>query len=382
MRLWEFKQPVNRSLAEGARIQHAEDIVFWEGSVGATRALQSLRNLDQGGHKQVTIKWDGSPAVIFGRDANGEFILTDKSGFTASGYDGKATSADGLQQMLMNRKGASNPDPAKAASYKEFAGNMKAIFDEYERATPKDYQGFFKGDLLYFTTPPVKENNYVFKPNIVEYAVDVNSDLGKKIGASKTGVVIHRQVQPDGTETPLRDPDIFLGNEVLVVPPVTAERAPQVPHAALNKLEQVIKKDAAAIDSLLDQNKLRQMQMSDFSKILYAYTNSKVDTGLSGLGSDFDKWLETAKVSDKKKAKIAEYINSNQAGFSALWETVNTIMMAKDQVIADIDAQGGTVQQSIGGQAGGEGYVLAHPEGDIKLVPRSTFSAANRAVKR
>ena len=379
MRLWEFKQPVNRSLAEGARIQHAEDIVFWEGSAGATRALQSLRNLDQGGHKDVTIKWDGSPAVIFGRDANGEFILTDKSGFTAKGYDGRSKSAGDLEQMFLNRSGGENRENP---GYVKFAGNMKAIFDEYERATPKDYQGFFKGDLLYFTTPPVKENNYVFKPNIVEYAVDVNSDLGKKIGASKTGVVIHRQVQPDGTETPLRDPDIFLGNEVLVVPPVTAERAPQVPHAALNKLEQVIKKDAAAIDSLLDQNKLRQMQMSDFSKILYAYTNSKVDTGLSGLGSDFDKWLETAKVSDKKKAKIAEYINSNQAGFSALWETVNTIMMAKDQVIADIDAQGGTVQQNIGGQAGGEGYVLAHPEGDIKLVPRSTFSAANRAVKR
>ena len=379
MRLWEFKQPVNRSLAEAARIQHAEDIVFWEGSAGATRALQSLRNLDQGGHKDVTIKWDGSPAVIFGRDANGEFILTDKSGFTAKGYDGRSKSAGDLEQMFLNRSGGENRENP---GYVKFAGNMKAIFDEYERATPKDYQGFFKGDLLYFTTPPVKENNYVFKPNIVEYAVDVNSDLGKKIGASKTGVVIHRQVQPDGTETPLRDPDIFLGNEVLVVPPVTAERAPQVPHAALNKLEQVIKKDAAAIDSLLDQNKLRQMQMSDFSKILYAYTNSKVDTGLSGLGSDFDKWLETAKISDKKKAKIAEYINSNQAGFSALWETVNTIMMAKDQVIADIDAQGGTVQQNIGGQAGGEGYVLAHPEGDIKLVPRSTFSAANRAVKR
>ena len=87
-------------------------------------------------------------------------------------------------------------------------------------------------------------------------------------------------------------------------------------------------------------------------------------------------------MSDKKKAKIAEYINDNKTGFSALWETVNTIMMAKDQVIADIDAQGGTVKPSIGGQSGGEGYVLAHPEGDIKLVPRSTFSAANRAVQR
>ena len=195
-------------------------------------------------------------------------------------------------------------------------------------------------------------------------------------------MVIHRQVQPDGTETPLQDPDIFLGNDVLVVPPITAERAPQVPHAMLDRLEKVIKKDAAAIDSLLDQNKLRQQQMTDFSSVLYTYTNSKVDSGLQGLGSDFAKWLETSKVSDKKKAKIAEYITSNQTGWIALWETVNTIMQAKDQVIADIDAQGGTVQQSIGGQAGGEGYVLAHPEGDIKLVPRSTFSAANRAVKR
>jgi hypothetical protein len=31
---------------------------------------------------------------------------------------------------------------------------------------------------------------------------------------------------------------------------------------------------------------------------------------------------------------------------------------------------------------GGEGYVLAHPEGDIKLVPRKTFSKYNRAVER
>jgi hypothetical protein len=342
MRLREFSVPHRRPLSEAARIQHAEDIVFWEGSKGAIRALQSLRNLDQGGHSEVTIKWDGSPAIIFGRDANGEFILTDKSGFTAKGYDGRSKSASDLEQMFLNRS----------------------------------------GDLLYFNTPQVKGKNYVFKPNVVEYAVDVTSDLGKRIGASKTGVVIHRQVQPDGTETPLQDPDIFLGNDVLVVPPITAERAPQVPHAMLDSLEKVIKKDAAAIDSLLDQNKLRQQQMTDFSSVLYTYTNSKVDSGLQGLGSDFAKWLETSKVSDKKKAKIAEYITSNQTGWIALWETVNTIMQAKDQVIADIDAQGGTVQQSIGGQAGGEGYVLAHPEGDIKLVPRSTFSAANRAVKR
>ena len=58
MRLREFSVPHRRPLSEAARIQHAEDIVFWEGSKGAIRALQSLRNLDQGGHSEVTIKWD------------------------------------------------------------------------------------------------------------------------------------------------------------------------------------------------------------------------------------------------------------------------------------------------------------------------------------
>ena len=51
-------------LKEGARIDHAEDIVFWEGSRGAIRALESLKSLEQGKHTDVTLKWDGSPAIM------------------------------------------------------------------------------------------------------------------------------------------------------------------------------------------------------------------------------------------------------------------------------------------------------------------------------
>ena len=39
----------NVQLNEGARIDHAEDIVFWEGSRGAIRALERLKSLEQGG---------------------------------------------------------------------------------------------------------------------------------------------------------------------------------------------------------------------------------------------------------------------------------------------------------------------------------------------
>ena len=377
MRWYELKRA---TLFESARIQHAEDLIFWQGSTGAAKALESLKAIESGNHQDVTVKWDGSPAVIFGRDTDGKFMLTDKSGFTAKGYDGRAKSAKDLEKMLLNRKlskGQPVPD-----SYAEFAGKMRNIYSVFESAVPENHQGYFKGDLLYYTTPPVKDKNYVFEPNIVEYAVDVNSDLGKKIGNSTTGVVVHREVDLEGNESPIKDMSIFQGNQVLVVPPVSVETPPKVNNEQLDRLEAIIKKDAGAIDSLLDINKLRAMKLTDFDKILYAYTNSKVDTGLDNLGRDFVKWLSSSKVSRVKQQKIIEYIKENMQAFSSLWEVVNGIMDVKNDIIKQLDSQGQIKAKLRTGDDGGEGYVLAHPGGDIKLVNRAGFSAANRAVQR
>ena len=122
MRFFEFFKNNVKPLMEGARIQHAEDIVFWEGSKGAIRAIESLKSLEQGSHTDVTIKWDGSPAIIFGRNEQGEFILTDKSGFDAKGYDGKSTSAKDLEKMLLNRQLSRGLEPKD--SYRQFAGKQ------------------------------------------------------------------------------------------------------------------------------------------------------------------------------------------------------------------------------------------------------------------
>jgi len=385
MRFNEFKQITNTSiLNEGARIDHAEDIVFWEGSAGAARALESLRKLETGGHSDVTIKWDGSPAIIFGRNDNGEFILTDKSGFTAKGYDGKAKSPDDLQDMFLNRSGGKN---RSNPNYVAFAQNMKSVFKEYRDSLPEDFRGYFKGDLLYFKAPPVnKEGYFEFKPNIVTYQVKQDSELGGRIAASTTGVVVHRILDEKGTEGPISIDlnQTFLGDDVFVFPPQTVQKGADVNNESVDKLKQVISKNGPALDMLLDQNKLAEMKMVDFPKILYQYTNSKVDTGLSGLGSDFFKWIASSKVSAVKQKKILEHVQSNKAGWEGLWTIVTTIMAVKDDIIQQFDSHDQDVKQSIPGHTdrGGEGYVLAHPEGDIKLVPRATFSKANRAVKR
>ena len=362
-----------------ARIQHAEDLVFFQGSAGANRALDSLSSMGTGGHTSATIKWDGSPAVIFGRDENGEFILTDKSGFGAKGYDGKSKSADDLEQMFLNRSGGKNRDKP---GYVAFAGRMKAMFPIMEKAVPIEHRGYFKGDMLYFDTPTVQNGELAFTPNTVTYTVQADSDVGKRIIASSAAVVIHRVVDAEGAESPLTDYDIFTGSKLLVLPPVVAQTAPRVNLDKLKSLKGVIAKNGPAIDTLLNKETLVSMQVSDFAQILYAYTNSKVDSGLANIGKDFVQWLTNSKVSKKKQAKIIEYIKTHMQAFQSMWQTVQGIMEVKDDIITQMESQQTDIKASIAGKPGGEGYVLANPGGDIKLVNRSEFSKANRAIKR
>jgi hypothetical protein len=332
-------------------------------------------------HKAVTLKWDGSPAMVFGRDQEGEFIFTDKSGFVAVKTDGKAKSAEQLQDIMLSRSGGKfREDPKRI----EFANRLANLFPIYEKAVPTDYRGFFKGDLLYQSTPPVVEKNYVFKPQIVDYAVDVESDLGKRIGASKSGIVIHREEDANGKEGPFTSIEMFNGQQdVLVVPSVTTEQPVEVDTGAIDQLEQIIKKNASGVDELLNDSTLTAQKMKALPDLLYAYMNSKVDTGLTKLGADFPTWLENRKqVSDKMKGKVLEYIGQHKVAFVALWNVVAAVMATKDDIIGKFDSQGGQVKQSINGQPGGEGYVLANPEGDMKFVPRATFSAANRGAVR
>ena len=393
MRYSDFKivENVEHLYEADARIQHAEDLIFFQGSKGAIRTLEALKSMEQGGQENVTVKWDGSPAIIFGRNENGEFILTDKSGFTAKGYDGRAKSAEALQKMLMARPGARNPDPKKAEGYARLASNMRDIFDEYEKAVPKDFLGYLKGDLLYFNTPEVIDNKFVFTPNIVTYRVDVNSDLGKQIAQSKTGIVVHRLMDENGQEGPVPNNLQFIGTEVLLFPSVTVQQPAEIDDEDINALKASVSKFGASIDKLLDKPTLMQLKMTDLPTIFYTYMNSKVDTGLTNLGQDFLEWMKTSKVSGVKQTRIIDHISQNQQAFNAMWDIVSGILLVKDKIIKQFDSHDSTVKADIGPHGpvtpdahgdGGEGYVLAHPEGDIKLVPRAYFTKANRSVQR
>lgn len=380
MKLVEFKTITGRCdiLLEDARIHHLEDFVLWNGSQGASQALDALSNINKN-LKSVTIKWDGAVGVIFGRNPNGEFIFTDKAGFVAKGYDGRTTNADDLGAMIQGRA----KDVSKAADYKIFADKMKSVFPIIESATPENLAGYYRADILYFQQPELKDGRYQFKPNVVTYSVTPDSVLGKKIAKSSVGVVIHSMINEQGTEQPVPDDLEFKGSKLLVVPPVTVSNPVQLDTTQLAQVKSMLTQHARDIDTVLDRNKLTAMKVSDFANILYTYVNSKVLTGMKDLGRDFVKWLTTTSaVSRNKQGKIVDYVKQNVVGFNALWKVFAGIQAAKDSVIAQLDNQGSDVTASINDQPGGEGYVIQTAQGPIKLVNRAGFSKVNFALNR
>ena len=380
LRNWRLKgkslfTPTAKNLNENARIQHLEDLILGQdgppGSTGAKKAIATLHQIEQQPNS-VTIKWDGSPAVIFGRNEKGEFVLTDKSGFGAKGYDGRVTNADALANMLLSR-GTEKPSPDR----KEFANNMKNIWSKVEGTVPADFRGYVHGDLLWLAKPQVKDNKITFTPNTTTYAVKADSDIGKKIASSDVGVVVHQSIGLDGEKSNV-DMSQFQGGQTYIMPPVMVTKSPGVDIPAVDELEDYLSKNAGAIDKLF--NVPAELKMADFSKILYAYINSSVKTGgLDNLGSDFMKWVDGSKLSAPKKQRLGEYVNKNIDGFNATFNFIKGIKKVKNQVIRALDSQKADIEAYTAGQRGGEGYVV---DKDVKLVNRAGFTAANMANQR
>jgi hypothetical protein len=369
MRAFEFLLEADKPKV-GRALQHAEDLVIVDGSRGAFRALDQLAAMADS-VDDVTIKWDGSPAVYFGRDDTGAFVLTDKSGFTAKGYDGKVKSKDSLQSMLLSR-GKEAPDDSR----KQFAGAMAGLWDRFESVVDPSFRGYMFGDMLYFSLPQKnQQGEFEFTPNTVTYDIPSDSDLGKRISKTTAGIVVHHYLTLDGEEKPVNGPikGIRTDGEVLVLGPVTVTQTPDIDKSDIDEAKRYVQSHAADIDALLDDAKLAANKMTDFKNILYKFVNQQVKTrDLSNLDSKFDSWMKISGVSAPKQAKIDEFRKNQSKAFSAVFTTLEQIMQIKDSIIDQLDMTS-PVKSKIGGRPGGEGYV----KGDIKLVPRTKFTAAN-----
>jgi hypothetical protein len=369
-----MKELIDAAIKEadnGARIQHLEDLVIWHGSEGGKKSIQKLHQVESS-PKSISIKWDGSPAVIFGRNANGEFVLTDKSGFTAKGYDGKVTSGDDLEKMFLGRAKGEIDD-----SRRNFASKMKNIWNTVESVIPDDFRGYLHGDLLWFSTPLSKNGRLTFKPNVTTYSVDAKSDIGQKITNYDVGIVVHQSIDLEGNKNSV-DMGQLRGGKTFIMPPVYVTHSPGVDLPEVDRLENYLTANAKSIDTLLAVPP--ELKMADFGNILYTYINNSVKAGnLDKLGTNFSQWVEISKLSGPKKERVVQWIQQNSDGFEAIFTFIKGVMTTKNKIIKTLDSQPADIEAITNGEKGGEGYVI---DKDVKLVNRAGFTAANMRQER
>jgi hypothetical protein len=353
-------------LKEGARIAHPEDLIFDLGAAGANDAMRQLQATSDS-PTSATVKWDGKPAIIFGRDETGQFILTDKSAFVATKYDGIAKSPKQLAQIMNMRKGDRTDLNKMYAS----------IWPKVEASLPQNFRGFVMADLLYSNTPPLKNGNYIFKPNTVTYSVNANSELGKRIADSSVGLAVHTYKKgPGDSGSPIQSLDINPGTGVTIF----GSKDEGIQSAKLNsalykQTAGMIKQHTSGINTLFAPENLRSNKISNLPELMKQYVNHRVRSGgFKNLLTDFAPWVR-AKAPTKSE-RILKWANENEAAFVAVFEIFLKITQLKNDLVAQFDKQTKDVQASYDtGDRGHEGYVA----NDLKFVDRFKFSRANFA---
>jgi hypothetical protein len=358
--IYEAEAPGVGGRAKG--IEHLEDLVFRHGSRGVEQALGIVAHAAES-PSTTTVKWDGKPALVFGRKpATGEFVLTDGSGFEAKGYDGLATSPEMMSQIQSQRSGDRT----------ELIQLYATLFPVLEAATPTNFRGYVKGDLLYMTTPNLEAGNYVFKPNTVQYRIPAKSALGQRIGASTIGIAMHSMYADVGdARQPLSRVKFNDVPGLLLIEPIGGKEI--VPNPQLVKeIKSVLRGKGKAIDILFNPAELRAQQITDLAKLCVDYINARIPTGnFDNLLSGFGEWLQT-RVSPRKFANIIEYLKSPASNTEALAAAFTLFILLHDlklDILQQLDIK----------DPGHEGWVMATPAGYAKAVNRFDFTARNRA---
>ena len=348
-------------------IEHLEDLVFRRGTAGIKQALEIVKHATEAPAKTTTAKWDGKPAVIFGRKpSTGEFVLTDGSGFEAKGYDGLATSPQMMADIQSRRSGDRT----------ELIQLYAQLFPVLEAALPANFRGYVKGDLLYMDTPPDISGNYVFRPNTIEYKIPVRSALGQRIGASKIGVAIHSMYSDVGEpRQPLRGVSFAPVPGLMLEKPATPSQL-QTETNAEKQLKQIVQTHGSDIDTLFNPAELRANKITDLAKLAVDFINTKVGAPLNPatLLPEFGDWLQT-RVTPQKFRNIVEYLQSPTSNTAALAAAFTAFVLLHDLKMhlkrqADLE------------HPGQEGWVMSTPAGYAKLVGRfdsEAFAAQNRA---
>jgi len=174
---------------KNTHMTHVEDRALYGGADGtrqAIKALTSLRDMLAGHHSSnVSVKWDGAPAIFAGTDPR----------------DGK---------FFVAKKGIFNKNPKVYKTNADIDNDVSGELAKKLKMSLKYFASLgitnvIQGDLLFTKgdtkTEEIDGDSYItFHPNTIVYAVEAGSRDAKEIQKADIGVVWHTSYSGDSFE--------------------------------------------------------------------------------------------------------------------------------------------------------------------------------------
>ena len=387
-------------------LEHLEDEIINYGVNGGRAAinfLQSLRDMLAGSARSsvnMTVKWDGAPAIFAGIDPeDGKFFVAKKSVFN-------------VNPKLYKTNAEIDADVSGA-----LVSKFKIALAEFSKLGIK---GVLQGDLMFtddVSTDTIEGTKYyTFQPNTIVYAVPVDSKLGSIIKKAKIGIVWHTTY----SGKTLQDMKASFGVNISGLSKPSSVWQDDASYRDVSGKATFNEKETTQITAILSQtgktfqrinapmlNKFLKLQNSLTGGLIGAslktYTNSKVRVGEKVSNpkkhaQGYIKWVEMSlqKQIDKVKSVKGKekYINIQKEYMREFSKHTNNLTMvltfqnllidAKMQIVKKLNSVKGLTDTFI---RTSNGYKVTNPEGyvaidrvsggAVKLVDRMEFSFNN-----
>ena len=388
-------------------LEHIEDEILNFGVPGGRAAInfvQSLRDMLSGSARSsvnMTVKWDGAPAIFAGTDpSDGKFFVAKKSVFN-------------VNPKLYKTNAEVDADVSGDLNAK-----FKVALAEFSKLGIK---GVLQGDLMYTSNDLSKENiegvsYYTFQPNTIVYAVPIDSTLGKTIKSSKIGVVWHTTYTGDN----LQDMKASFGANISGLKTVSSVWMDDATYKDVTGRATMTAKETASVTKSLSNagsmfQKINSPMLSKFLNLqntftgnlsgasLKTYNNSKVRQGkpvsnpkshaqgyVSWVEDTFQKQIDKLKTQSRKdalenkKKEISRELQKHTSNLTNVIAFQNYIVEAKMGIVRKLNTVKGLTNTFI---KTANGFKVTNPEGyvaidrisgnAVKLVDRMEFSFNN-----
>ncbi len=395
-----FKQYLTEAKeGKNLHLEHLEDEVLnngINGTRGAINFLQSLRDMLAGSSKKsvnVTVKWDGAPAVFAGiNPENGKFFVGTKGVF--------------------NKTPKVNYTEADIDA-NHSSGGLNAKLKVALKYLPKlGITDVLQGDMLFtqddLSTETIDGISYTtFTPNTITYAVPKES--ASKIEKSKMGIVWHTTYTGDTLQSMRASfganiKGLTKSNDVWFTDADYKDTSGTVNFnkSETDKITAVLSLAGKTFRNMKSNFMKQLMSRDDIVMLIKTFNNTKVREGqaisntsshtsgmIKWMDVKFQKNIDSVKTPKAKQAKqktkdeVIRFLSSHKKDLQTIFNMQNHLVVAKNMVIRKLESARGVMDTFIRTDNGyrvtpAEGFVAIDQMGDaVKLVDRMEFSRAN-----